>query len=399
MGFFTVDYLGRESRLWPVPLLYSVITNDTARVAMHIVLGTIAWGFLAHVLARSSRYPHVVTGIILVFGLTPQIVRFDLAILSESLGVSLLVIFIAASIQYLCAPSQFNLGIWFTSLICFSMTRSSQLIVLFAITAYALLRLIQNRSHRSMIFAITLSLLSAWGVLQLHNNRSMSELNFYTVLQERVIPDDDRFAWFVNEGMPVTEDVRQPMSYDMPSKLPGELLDYLQLPINQLPPSLMRLGGFPLAEWVRNEGWTTYARFLVTHPGDTWQRLFDMSSQALNPKDRDLLPLDNRTLIPRVAFFPWLWWVVAGTIASVIHLRFGQRYFSRFFFLSMATVGLWYATIILTSGIEHPRHAITLSVAIRLVSLVTIVGLLCGPMRSITNKGMAPNNDDESVIR
>jgi hypothetical protein len=374
-GFFSVDYLGRESRLWPVPLLYSIVTNDTIRVALHILIGTVAWAFLAHVVARHSRFPRTVSVIILLFGLTPQIIRFDLAILSESLGISLLIMLIATTVQYLQTPSAMTLWLWVANLAAFSMVRASQLVVLFAITFVAVVSLIQRRSVRRITFATVLVVLSMWAGVQLRNNRSMSELNLYTVLQDRVIPDDARFEWFTSEGMPVTDDMRGPLLYDQVSDLPGELLDYVKLPIAQLPPSLIRLGGLPLAEWVREDGWSTYIRYVVTHPSDTWSRLVDLSTPTLNPLDRDLLPLENRTLIPRMFFLPWQWWAIAGAFATIFHLRFGQRYFAQLF-ASTCTLGLlWYAGVVLTSGIEHPRHAISIAVAIRVVSLVTILGL------------------------
>jgi len=376
VGFFTVDYLGRDSRLWPVPLLYSIVTNDSLRVALHVVLGTIAWALLAYVVARRSRFPYVVTAIILLFGLHPQIIRFDLAILSESIGLSLLIICIATSVQYLASPSQPHLCAWVVSLAAFSMVRASQFVVLFILTVVVIIAVIQRRTTRRIALASSLVILSLWAGIQLRNNRSMSELNLYTVLQERVISDDDRFTWFVNEGMPATDGMRGPALYDARSDLPGELLDYVQLPIAQLPPSLIRLGEFPLAEWVREEGWSTYARYVVTHPADTLTRLVDLSSPTLNPVDRDLLPLNDRTVIPRMLFLPWQWWTIAGAIAALIHLRFGQRYFSRFFVSAVAITSVWYAGVVLTSGIEHPRHAISVAVALRVVSLVTILGLL-----------------------
>lgn len=374
-GFFAVDYLGRESRLWPVPLLYSIVTNDTMRVALHIVVGTLAWGYLAYVVAKRSRYPHIVTAIVLFFGLHPQIIRFDLAILSESIGLSLLVLCIATSLQYLSSPSLLRLYVWVASLAVFSMVRASQTVVLFVITAVALIPLIQRRTTRRIALATTLVILSLWAGVQLRNNRAMSELNLYTVLQERVIPDDSRFAWFVDEGMPATDDIRGPALYDELSDLPGELLDYVKLPVAQLPPSLIRLGGFPLAEWVRADGWSTYVRYVATHPGDTLKRLADLSTPTLNPIDRDLLPLDNRTIIPRVLFLPWQWWMIAGAIAALVHLRFGQRYVFRFFLSAVVIIVIWYACVVLTSGIEHPRHAISIAVALRIVSLVTLLGL------------------------
>lgn len=391
LGYFDVNYLGQESRLWPVPLLYAIVTGDTARVALHIMLGTAAWAFVSHVVARTSRFPLTVTGIILLFGLSPQIVRFDLAILSESIGISLMVILVAASLQVLSQRSTLTLTTWVISLIAFSMTRPSQLIALFLITGATCLVVIRSRKSRHIFFAGVLICISTWGVLQLRNNRSMSELNFYTVLQERVIENDQRFEWFTSEGMPLDDTQRPQATYENPSNLPGELLDYLKLPIGQLAPALMRVGDIPLAEWVRESGWTTYARYVVAHPADTWSRLQRLSSPTLNPQDRDLLPLDSRTIFPRHIFLPWQLWVAIGSIGAIVHMRYGMRAYSQLFGATMFMGAPWYAITVLTSGIEHPRHVITTAVAIRLVSLLTVIGLFASRR--------VPTPTDELVIR
>ena len=393
-----MDYLGHESRFWPVPLVYSIITNDTGRVAFHVLIGTIAWALVAFVVARMSRYPHFVTAVILLFGLSPQIVRFDLAILSESIGISLMVIFVAASLWALAEKTTKAVSIWLIAVLLFSMTRPSQLIILFMVTAFALLILVRKRQPRQILLCAALLLSSVWGLTQLRNNRSLSELNFYTVLQERVIENDDRFSWFAQEGMPLSSDARRPATYEDPSNLPGELQDFLKLPVGQLAPSLMRIGDLPLAQWVRDDGWTTYARYLITHPNDTLERLADLSSPTLNPRDHDLLPLDSRTVLPRQIFLPWQLWFAAGAIASLIHLRFGRKEFAQLFGATVIIGVVWYSLVVLTSGIEHPRHAVTSAVAFRLVSLLSIIGLLSGKNRFSNRENVPPTNDD-SVIR
>jgi hypothetical protein len=218
----------------------------------------------------------------------------------------------------------------------------------------------------------------------------MSELKFYTVLQERVVSDEKRFQWFANEGMPTTDEMRDPPSYDERSDLPGELADYVKLPIGQLPPSLIGRGGLPLAEWVREDGWVAYLRYVITHPTDTWSRLNDLSTPTLNPIDRDLLPLNNRPTAPRFFFLPWQWWAIIGALTALFQLRSNQRYLSRLFFSTYAIAAIWYAGVVLTSGIEHPRHAISIAVAIRIVALVTVLGLFTG-------QKLTPDEDEQVI--
>ena len=191
--------------------------------------------------------------------------------------------------------------------------------------------------------------------------------------------------------MPLDDTQRPQATYENPSNLPGELLDYLKLPIGQLAPALMRVGDIPLAEWVRESGWTTYARYVVAHPADTWSRLQRLSSPTLNPKDRDLLPLDTRTVFPRHIFLSWQLLVATGALAVLIHLRYGSKAYAQLFGATLIISSSWYAITVLTSGIEHPRHVITIAAAIRLVSLLTILGL-CASRRVTTP-------EEESVIR
>ncbi|HWQ01381.1 MAG TPA: hypothetical protein VN449_04615, partial [Gaiellaceae bacterium] len=53
--YLQLDFLGREIRLWTVPLIYKFFPGDDARVTGQIVLGIVCWSVLALAVARSLR--------------------------------------------------------------------------------------------------------------------------------------------------------------------------------------------------------------------------------------------------------------------------------------------------------------------------------------------------------
>jgi membrane protein YdbS with pleckstrin-like domain len=77
-------------------------------------------------------------------------------------------------------------------------------------------------------------------------------------------------------------------------------------------------------------------------------------------------------MIPRVLFGSWeLWSLLTGGALVVVFLK------SRRDFLLLASICITliavYATSLLTSGIEHPRHSVTSAVALRLLAIVALV--------------------------
>jgi len=141
----------------------------------------------------------------------------------------------------------------------------------------------------------------------------------------------------------------------------------------------MRAGGTELAAWVVADGWNTYTQYLGSHKGETWQRVRHFARYTLGPTNDDFLPLENRQSFPRELFGAWMPWGVAGTLAligaSVIARRQQQLYVV---LLAGASTFLVYTATVLTSGIEHQRHAVTAAVMVRVVALAAIAAATSG---------------------
>lgn len=372
-GYLSVEFLTPRARLWPVPLVYSLVRSDPARVAVHVVAGTVAWVLLASVLASRSKFPGAVRTLVLLAGLAPQVIRYDLTILSESLAISVAVATVALGVR--AALHRTVDALFLVSFVVFCMLRPQHLLFLFIAAAWILFRSAVRRTLPGLagILLVGAALL---GGIMLGGNRPTGELNLYTVIVERVLTDDARFAWFVDHGMPDVPGMREAQSYDYREQLPQDLVDYLGLPVGQAPPSLMRAGGMELARWVRADGWSTYARYVVSHPSDTRARLAGLADPTLDPRNDDFLPLASRTVAPRWLFIPWK--VCAVTVAAGLLLALGAADRDRMLLLFSLAGGtsVLYVANALTSGIEHPRHMSTVAVLVRVSALVAVSGVL-----------------------
>lgn len=372
LGYETFHLFGSVDRFWPIPFLYSIVTTDTGRVLLHVVIGSSAWAWCALVLSGRSKYPRMILATVLLLGLSPQIVRYDLAILSESLGLSFMVFAVTATVDLLRRRSPLSLGIWLVAISLCANTRPVQLFVLIIALAIPLLKFVASRGRQISTSTAVLLFVLLTGFLQLRGNANTSTLNFYTVLQERIMLDDARFDWFSNHGMPVVTGMRNASGYDFSGDLPPDVSNIITLPAGQQPPTLMRVGGAELAAWVVDKGWTTYARYLVTHPHDSFSRLTSLTNETLSPPNDDFLPLDNGAMIPRVLFGSWELWSVLGLGSLVLVFLKNRQDFAVLLGLSVAGSGVFVLSM-LTSGIEHPRHAVTTAAALRLIALVAIV--------------------------
>ena len=380
-GYLTLDLSTPIARPLPVPLVYVLAATDTARVAVQVILGIAAWVWLARELSEGSRRPGTVRWMTAVVGLTPQVIRFDQAILAESLTITAGVALVAATVRTARsgkAPTA-SAG-WVAAFVVFAMVRPHHMLVLFAVAATVTARSLAARRSPGVLGAVML-LVAVLGLQQLRSNTPTSNLNLYTILTERVVTDPAATRWFVSNGMPAVDLFDNPLTYDTPDLLAPELLAVLDLPEGQMPPRLMRLGGMPLAQWVRDDGWTTYARWIATHPSDNLSRLVDLVGPTLDVADDGFLPLDSRTVVPRVFFVPTaVSAIIALAGATVSVLRRRRRDAAVPFAVLLGAFSL-YAIAMTTSGIEHPRHAAVAAVLVRLAALVGAAQLLAGRIR------------------
>lgn len=376
-GYESLQLTGNIDRLWPVPLMYTLVQSDIARVILHVAVGTGAWLWLAIVVSRITRWPRISFIVVVLLGLSPEVIRYDLAILSESLGISFAVFAFAMSIQLAMSPTRRTWFIWFLSIGLCAMTRPTHLLILVVILLPHIARCIGSKGRKIPLTMVGLFMLFMVGVVQVQANSSTSLLNFYTVLAERIVTDDNKYQWFVDRGMPDIAGTKEAWGYDYPSDLPPEVSAIVQLPTGQFPPKLMRVGGQELAQWATDKGWSTYLRYVVTHPADTASRLTSLTDSTLSPPNGDFLPLDNGPMLPAIAFGAWqLWGAVFVVATTLMFLRSSNHRLPALFIALGIIMVMIYGASTLTSGIEHPRHAVTVAVMVRVAGLTAILSAL-----------------------
>jgi hypothetical protein len=99
-----ISLIGHAPRPWTVPVFYALFPDDRWRTIGQSALATIAWAALAweagkHLRTRTARYA-IVAGLLL-FGCLTEVASWDLAILTESLSISLGVLVLALTLRWL----------------------------------------------------------------------------------------------------------------------------------------------------------------------------------------------------------------------------------------------------------------------------------------------------------
>jgi len=391
VGYESFSFFSQTDRPWPIPLVFSLAGSDATLIVIHVVMGTIAWGALAWVVSRSVMWQRTAFVTTLAVGLSPQVIRYDVAVLSESLSITCVVMAIASTLYRLQSRSTISTMWWAMSLTLCVLSRPTHLLIAVVCVIPVIWTLIQSRGKALTTGGIGLIALCLVGIYTVQQSSHVSLLNLYTVVSSRVISDDQRFQWFVDNGMPNIEGMRLATGYDYAIDLSQEVARVVNLPVGQQPPSLMKVGGVELATWLQDHGWSTVAKYLLTHPQDTFRHAQQLADGSLTPPNGDFLPLENGPMIPWASFLTWqIWALVFVTSCGLLVLRRSQRRTAFLLLAMFATTWLMYLATVHTSGIEHVRHSSVVAVSLRVLGVVALLSLL--PMKHF-NQSLDENDE------
>lgn len=381
VGYDSFSFLSQTNRPWPIPFIYSLAGTDTSRVVVQVVLGTLAWASLAWVLSRTNKWQRASFIATIALGLSPQIIRYDVAILSESLSISLAVFAIAATLYRSARRSALATAWWSISLTLCVLSRPAHVLIPAICVLPVVWQFLASRGKTLTATGVGFIALFMVGVFTIQQSQPMSLLNLYTVISSRVITDDQRFDWFVKQGMPNVAGMRQANGYDYVEQLPPDVANIVKLPVGQQPPTLMRVGGAELATWLTDNGWKTVAKHLVFHPGDTFRHAQLLASPTLNAPNGDFLPLQNGPMIPWAIFGTWqLWMLIFIACSGILFAKTSGRQQAVMLLSMCATAALIYLATVHTSGIEHVRHVAPYAAILRILGLSAL--LMALPKRS-----------------
>ena len=254
-----VDFSGDWRRPWATPYLYWLIPGGGREIVLgQAVVGALCWGALAFSAAAWFRLRWMQAAVaitIAALACTTIVTNWDAAKLSESLGLSLSVLVLAAWLNF-ARRTEVLTAVWVAAatlpwlFVRQSLIPSAWLVVVAGGVIAVVVAVRAGRSSqpdRRRFAARMLGLLCVVLALEVglasatysHNQEIVHE-NLLVIVANRVATNPGRLQWFEDHGMPV------PISGDLG------------------PDSLRADPAF--SNWVAHEGRTTYARYLLTHP-------------------------------------------------------------------------------------------------------------------------------------
>ncbi len=249
-----IDFSGDWRRPWATPYLYWLIPgNARGLVVGQALVGALCWATLALSAAAwfRVRSPRVVVAVaIAALGCTTIVVNWDAAKLSESLGLSLTVLVIAAWLNLLRRTEILTALLVALATLPWLFVRQSLIPTAWLVVILALAGAVVvwcrrpptgTRAVRILaVLCLVLAVETAVASATYSHNQEIVHENLLVIVANRVATDPGRLEWFTDHGMPV------PASGDLG------------------PDSLRSDPAF--SNWVAHEGRSTYLKYLATHP-------------------------------------------------------------------------------------------------------------------------------------
>jgi hypothetical protein len=401
--YFRLDFLGRDPRLWTVPLVYWCLPTDSLRVAGQAILAAGSWWVLASVASSMVHDRRVRLGlrlVVLALGVAAPIAEWNSAILGESVAISLTALLVAAWLAHAQRPRIATAISVVVATILWTFTRQDHIFIgaLIAVVVFASLPRTRARTL-TVSLAIALVVITALGFVTASRNKSLATVNLTAIVAERVLPNRGYLNWFVFQGrMPDTSAIRGA--------------------VGKYPPEFY-LGSDPhFGPWVRTHGLHTYIRFLLTHPkytlvdplpyvtGEEPSLLVpppasnplspDTTPSFLSPnanwaRHRDVLPREIQDLLFSAGQSGDVL-LLGGIAIGLAVVAWRRRVLDRRLLVPAVVLGTVLPQIYvvwLTSASELDRHAIIIAVSVRialwLIAAYALDALLAPSSASIPN--------------
>ena len=310
-------------RLPVVPLFYDLMGEGGSTIVVgQALLGIVCWSVAAILISvtfatRGFRVGFM--GLFLLLGLTPQVALWDASLLSESLSISFGVL--ATALAYrIVTDREWHMVVAFGLLVILWLfcRQAHAYVAILSALPFLLAGLMIRPRQRTWLVAA--SLLILLGSLAAFAGSKNSELQHYSVRQNlcvRMLPDEGRQAWWIDQGLPPLPLEATGLGYD-------DCMDSLEADDD-------------VRAWIYEEGWDTFRQFVLEHPVFVTEAITDkFTAKGLiigpTPKrQREFLPEQiGRAVfwplgIARVVLVGGGWLVVTGLALWLGHNQIGVR--------------------------------------------------------------------------
>jgi hypothetical protein len=255
-----------------IPLVYKILWNDLEKIFIfQLWFSILSWGILGLAFQRSinnwlvrifSFY------LILAFSLSEEIIMWDSLMLSESIAISITILFIASVVNLLNEWSLSKAILTIVLAFILVMTRDAfAYYILFISVVILVLGPVTGRYKRT--FAISAAFVMIFFLSNFFVTTSLRWYpSFLNTMGYRIFPDADYIAYFQQRGMPVDDSL-----LERSGKLQHE--DGAAI-VTEPEFATFRT-------WVKDKGRREYLRFLWFYKADTLQNVFFESKSLLFP--------------------------------------------------------------------------------------------------------------------
>jgi len=272
---WSADFL-EGSRPFTVPLLYKLFNSNFILIAFfQSIFSLLCWSFLAFQISNviKSRWLKIPAfTLVLLFSLSENIIQWDSVLLSESVSLSLMALFLAGwfwilnswkwqKVVYLVVVAFF----W-----TFSRETNAWIILMIGIIT-AVIAVWKGSFKRYLIIAGVFILFFATNEIS-SNTGHRWIFPFLNILSQRILPNKENTSFFSKNGMPVTPALMR-MSGKWASR---ENWAYYRDPA---------LKDFRM--WLHNNGKSTYIHWLLSRPYQTLKEPISNRQRLLSSREQN----------------------------------------------------------------------------------------------------------------
>ena len=284
-------------RPWTTSLFYKLLRIDPQRIAkFQLAFSTICWGLLALCVARtlrSSWLGPIAFTMILVFSLSAEIIMWDGVILSDSISLSLMALFIASWLWLVEDWQWFKVALLTLAAFLWSFAKDTNAWVVLMIAALIIIAVVARRIQgRYVLIASVFALIFAMNDVSA-NRAHRWVVAFMNIVGLRILLSPERTAYFAELGMPVTPALMQRRE----KKAWTDNWAFFKDP-----------GLQNFRDWLHADGKASYIRFLLAHPAMTTQEPLRHPEELLAPELKNYAPVN---------FSP----ILSGALAEIVYVK------------------------------------------------------------------------------
>jgi hypothetical protein len=341
------------------------------------VFSTCAWSLLAVSIYHQLQQPFLkLSGalLVLLFAFSPQLADWDSILMSESISTSFYALVLALTLELTAKiahaqtdwdrSTKLLIAAWLLTVVFWTFVRDTNAYMLLVFAAVLGLGLLIPKLRPHFNFRYTVVIIALLGALFLFHSQTLFMSSrwinpFFNNLLFDVLPYPERTQFFIDHGMPLTDEMRGFVAG------PGNQKGFFEIST--------------LMDWTLKKAPITYIQFVVSNPGISMERFISRAATVLSENTQPFYTPDSEITPHWVFFIGDLLHPKSNSVYLVSTLACLAFFVSAHYSQSHKLIGLaWISTFFLLGqygllfislmgdGLSHVRHAMGTTVHLRL---------------------------------